>query len=153
MSWLAAQHWMSFIGHHCIASSLARLYGPSRRNGKCNGPISQRPGFESERGLSLQLPASIGLGGAITALGILFLRIIKIRYSLAGQDTQLSPERPGFASRWRNCCTARRRSQDIAQELSGASRQREGMTKSRAQLGQLPLCCLTSRLLRSILHL
>ena len=32
----------------------------------------------------------------------------KIRYSLAGQDTRLSPERPGFESRWRNylptCC-------------------------------------------------
>ena len=25
-----------------------------------------------------------------------------IRYSLAGQDTRLSPERPGFESRWRN---------------------------------------------------
>ena len=26
----------------------------------------------------------------------------RIRYSLAGQDTRLSPERPGFESRWRN---------------------------------------------------
>ena len=26
------------------------------------------------------------------------------RYSLAGQDTRLSPERPGFESRWRNLC-------------------------------------------------
>eukprot|EP00973_Karenia_brevis_P074441 10342913-Karenia_brevis.AAC.1 len=25
-----------------------------------------------------------------------------LRYSLAGQDTQLSPEQPGFESRWRN---------------------------------------------------
>ena len=29
--------------------------------------------------------------------------LTRIRYSLAGQDTQLSPERPGFESRWRNC--------------------------------------------------
>ena len=28
--------------------------------------------------------------------------IATIRYSLAGQDTRLSPERPGFESRWRN---------------------------------------------------
>ena len=27
--------------------------------------------------------------------------ITRIRYSLAGQDTRLSPERPGFKSRWR----------------------------------------------------
>ena len=27
---------------------------------------------------------------------------LKIRYSLAGQDTRLSPERPGLESRWRN---------------------------------------------------
>ena len=29
---------------------------------------------------------------------------VNIRYSLAGQDTRLSPERPGFESRWRNSC-------------------------------------------------
>ena len=28
--------------------------------------------------------------------------LTRIRYSLAGQDTRLSPERPGFESRWRN---------------------------------------------------
>ena len=27
--------------------------------------------------------------------------LTRIRYSLAGQDTRLSPERPGFESRWR----------------------------------------------------
>ena len=27
--------------------------------------------------------------------------LVKIRYSLAGQDTRLSPERPGFESQWR----------------------------------------------------
>ena len=27
---------------------------------------------------------------------------IRIRYSLAGEDTRLSPERPGFESQWRN---------------------------------------------------
>ena len=35
---------------------------------------------------------------------------LKIRYSLAGQDTWLSPERPGLESRWRNLvvsCTAK----------------------------------------------
>ena len=31
-----------------------------------------------------------------------FLDLINIRYSLAGQDTGPSPERPGFESRWRN---------------------------------------------------
>ena len=34
---------------------------------------------------------------------------LKIRYSVAGQDTRLSPERPGFESRWWNLvvgCTA-----------------------------------------------
>ena len=29
-------------------------------------------------------------------------QIANIRYSLAGQDTRLSPERPGLESRWRN---------------------------------------------------
>ena len=28
--------------------------------------------------------------------------LTRIRYSLAGQDTRLSPERPGLESRWRN---------------------------------------------------
>ena len=36
--------------------------------------------------------------------------LAKIRYSLAGQDTRLSPERPGLESRWRNFhCELRRK--------------------------------------------
>ena len=37
-------------------------------------------------------------------LGIVHAAYDKIRYSLAGQDTQPSPERPGLESRWRNSC-------------------------------------------------
>ena len=33
---------------------------------------------------------------------------VVLRYSLAGQDTRLSPERPGFESRWRNAFSALR---------------------------------------------
>ena len=43
--------------------------------------------------------ASHGLATALQWRAVL----PKIRYSLAGQDTRLSPEAPGFESRWRNC--------------------------------------------------
>ena len=32
---------------------------------------------------------------------------LQVRYRLAGQDTRLSPERPGFESRWRNIAQPR----------------------------------------------
>ena len=46
-----------------------------------------------------QLCISISLkGGCI-------LKIFELRYSLVGQDTRPSPERPGFESWWRNRCS------------------------------------------------
>ena len=40
---------------------------------------------------------------------------LKIRYSLAGQDTRLSPERLGFESRWRKCFAARKLADGLVQ--------------------------------------
>ena len=41
-------------------------------------------------------------------------KLHKIRYSLAGQDTRPSPERPGFESRWRNSLPIARARQLVA---------------------------------------
>ena len=58
----------------------------------------------SNRGKPLQTkgaPCSRACHGLASALPWRVV-LTKIRYSLAGQDTRLSPERPGFESRWRN---------------------------------------------------
>ena len=51
-------------------------------------------------------PLAVVVGLSLSAckqfLGAGAQKSVHLRYSLAGQDTQLSPERPGFESRWRN---------------------------------------------------
>ena len=61
-----------------------------------------------------------GDGCALSASGLCLLLwcgtavyTMKIRYSLAGQNTRLSPERHGFKSRWRNLSSCVRVVQDL----------------------------------------
>ena len=42
--------------------------------------------------------------------------LTRIRYSLAGQDTRLSPERPGFESRWRKLQKGTEDAQNVCRE-------------------------------------